>query len=143
LAAGLYAKKSYGIPTIASVVSIGLHLLVNSILVFGLKWGAVSIAVSTSVAAFVNAAILVTWMQRRFNIWVFEGSLLLTVKIFFASAIGALGAWSFGTLQEEFSRVFLTQIARILGMTGMFAIGFLLTAYILKIKNPDRLQSGF
>ncbi|MDE3045881.1 MAG: murein biosynthesis integral membrane protein MurJ [Verrucomicrobiota bacterium] len=58
LAQGFFAKKSYAIPTRSSVIAMGVNIALNALLVFGLGWGAASIAVATSVSAWVNCWIL-------------------------------------------------------------------------------------
>lgn len=135
LAAGFYAKKSYGVPTAASLASVLLHIMGNSIMVFGLQWGALSVALSTSLAAWVNCSILTFWMAYRFEIKVFDGMLYSIVRLSVASGIGAVCAWGFGLLFEEFSRSFITQVARVGGLSVMFVSGFLAVAYLLNIKE--------
>lgn len=58
LASGHYAQKNYRTPTIASLVSVVVNMGLNALFVFGFGWGAKSIAIATSVSAFVNMAIL-------------------------------------------------------------------------------------
>jgi putative peptidoglycan lipid II flippase len=58
LAARFYAEKNYRIPTIASLFSVIANVGLNALFVFGFGWGAVSIAIATSLSAFLNAALL-------------------------------------------------------------------------------------
>ncbi|MBI3508578.1 MAG: murein biosynthesis integral membrane protein MurJ [Chlamydiia bacterium] len=58
LANGFYARKSYAIPVIASVSAVAVNLFLNALFVFVLHWGAVSIAIATSVSSFCNVGIL-------------------------------------------------------------------------------------
>lgn len=58
LSPGCNAKGLYREPAIASSVSMIVNILLNALFVFGLGWGSMSVAVATSLSAFVNAAIL-------------------------------------------------------------------------------------
>ena len=53
-----YAKRSFKIPVRASLLSIAFHLVINMILVFGFKLGAISVALSTSGGALLNCYLL-------------------------------------------------------------------------------------
>ncbi|MBI5346780.1 MAG: murein biosynthesis integral membrane protein MurJ [Chlamydiae bacterium] len=65
LAAGFYAKKRYFEPTIASAMSVVLNILLNSLFVFAFDMKALSIAVATSLSAFLNALILFYYLQKE------------------------------------------------------------------------------
>lgn len=54
LAPALYARNDYRTPTIASAVSMGLNIALNFIAIFILGWGPASVAVATSISAWVN-----------------------------------------------------------------------------------------
>lgn len=58
LAARFYAEKNYRAPTIASLLSVAANVIFNALFVFGFGWGAISIAIATSLSAFLNAALL-------------------------------------------------------------------------------------
>jgi putative peptidoglycan lipid II flippase len=58
LAARFYAEKNYRIPTIASLAAVGANIVLNALFVFGFGWGAVSVAIATSISALLNAALL-------------------------------------------------------------------------------------
>jgi putative peptidoglycan lipid II flippase len=54
LAPAFYAQGDYRTPAIASVVSMSLNIALNAILIMGLGYGPGSVAVATSVSAWVN-----------------------------------------------------------------------------------------
>ena len=54
LAPAFYARKEFRIPMIGSMAAVALNLLLNSIFVFVFQWGAFSIALATSLAAWLN-----------------------------------------------------------------------------------------
>lgn len=58
LSPGCNARGRYKEPAIASTVSMIANILLNGIFIFGFGWGAVSIAVATSLSAFLNAGLL-------------------------------------------------------------------------------------
>lgn len=53
-----YSKKEYRIPMKASLWSVGFNIALNTFFVFGLKMGALSIALATSISSFCNMAFL-------------------------------------------------------------------------------------
>ncbi len=58
LAQGFYAKKSYTLPTYASLFAVAVNVALNAWLVFGLHWGATSIAIATSFSSMANYHLL-------------------------------------------------------------------------------------
>lgn len=58
LAARFYVERRYRMPTLASLVSVGANIGLNAFFVFGLNLGVVSIAIATSLSAFLNAMLL-------------------------------------------------------------------------------------
>lgn len=54
LAPAFYASREFRIPMIGSVVSVLMNIFVTSVFVFGLGWGAFSIAIATSLSAWFN-----------------------------------------------------------------------------------------
>ncbi len=65
LAPGFYAQKNYRLPTQASVASMVLNVILNCWFVFGLHWGAASIAITTSLSAWLNYFWLAYAMHRE------------------------------------------------------------------------------
>jgi putative peptidoglycan lipid II flippase len=79
LASYYYAQKNYRTPALASLISVCVNLLLNAFFVFVLKWGAVSIALATSLSAFVNMAFLSKGAFRGLGVTFFKmglGSIL-------------------------------------------------------------------
>ncbi len=58
LATRLYAEKDYRTPMTASLFSVGANISLNALFVFVFNWGAVSIAIATSLSSFFNMALL-------------------------------------------------------------------------------------
>lgn len=58
LAPACYANSNYTLPAAASFTSMFLNLILNTLFISGLGWGAISVAVATSISAWVNLFIL-------------------------------------------------------------------------------------
>lgn len=54
LAPGFYALNDYRTPMCASIASMAVNIALNSWFVFGLGWGATSVAIATSLSAWLN-----------------------------------------------------------------------------------------
>lgn len=65
-APAFYAQNLYRTPTFASILSIVFSTGLNALLVICLSYGAVSIAIATSAAAFVNSEILMRQLKQNF-----------------------------------------------------------------------------
>ncbi|MCH9615049.1 MAG: Lipid II flippase MurJ [Chlamydiia bacterium] len=59
LAPAHFARKSYKAPAVISVITVSVNIALNSLFVFGLGWGAFSVALATSASAYINLALLV------------------------------------------------------------------------------------
>ena len=65
LAPGFYARGRFAITTAASIISMVLNVALNSLFVFYFEWGAVSIALATSISAWVNMMLLAIPLVRE------------------------------------------------------------------------------
>lgn len=61
LAPSFYAQKDYHTPARVALYTVFVNIALNALFVFGLKWGACSVAVATAIASFVNLWLL--WRQ--------------------------------------------------------------------------------
>lgn len=59
-----YAKGNFRIPLWISLISVASNLFLNTLFVFGLNLGAVSIALATSLSAWINCLILLNLLAR-------------------------------------------------------------------------------
>lgn len=71
LAAPFYADKNYRLPALLSLLSVGLNVLLNAFFVFGLQMEAMSVALATTITAYVNLLLLLFFLKK-------EGMLLWT-----------------------------------------------------------------
>ena len=65
LAPAFYAKKEVMIPMRASLISVACNIALNAFLIFGLGWGAYSIAMATSFSAFLNLYFLYHSLSKK------------------------------------------------------------------------------
>ncbi|WP_213158655.1 murein biosynthesis integral membrane protein MurJ [Parachlamydia sp. AcF125] len=93
LAAVFYAQKNYRIPLIASMLALGLNGFLNTILVGVWNGGAASVALATSVSAWVNLFYLLFALPKR----AFSESLFPLLrplgKITLSAFLAFSGAW--------------------------------------------------
>lgn len=64
VAPAFYAQKNFRLPAQATLFSVALNALLNFVMVFGLHWGAFSIAVATSLSAWGNFIFLALLLDR-------------------------------------------------------------------------------
>jgi len=85
LASIFYAKKDYKSPSLASIKSIIANIIFNFLFVVVFQWGAVSVAISTSLAAFLNVFLLANKISEDYPlkrlIWSDHSKLLLKSAI--------------------------------------------------------------
>lgn len=60
-----YANRDYRTPLMSALLCVGINLMLNAFFVYGLKWGAVSIACATFLASLVNALFLFYVLKKR------------------------------------------------------------------------------
>jgi putative peptidoglycan lipid II flippase len=67
LASAFYAKGNYTVPMRGACLSLALNAILNTIMVFGLGWGSISVTVATSISSWVNALYLSSKLQKDFG----------------------------------------------------------------------------
>ena len=136
-ATGFYAQKSYNIPAMASFLAVLLNLGLNCLMVFGFRWGAVSIALATSLSSLFNAAVLYFSLSQRldFSFWAFLIRLSLTSAAASVLTIWLGGVWLGDATWDiclgqpsSFTRLGLAQLIQFSGMTLLFLSSFFVVA---------------
>lgn len=152
LAPAFYAQKNYATPMRASLLSVLFNVVLNTVLVFGLKWGAFSIALSTSFAAFFNCLFLAHFLKKKVEGSLFSKELLISFgKMVVCTSLAAFGTLLIGhflvkdpTLMILLGEnpVFTREIAT--QLTQCFVVGFSfiaqLLAYAYLVGSADILQ---
>lgn len=100
LAPAFYSKGDYKTPTQASVIAMSVNMGLNALLVMGMGLGAASVALATSVSAWINAGYLAFFLKREVgscgtqNLLFFLGKVTLISSAAFI-AVAAGEAWLF------------------------------------------------
>ncbi|MEN9654599.1 MAG: hypothetical protein RL235_711 [Chlamydiota bacterium] len=125
IATGFYARHEHIISSRASMASVACNMFFNALFVFAFGWGAVSIALATSIAAICNIGILVWQLWRRMGSFWGDQLGLFTAKISLAS----LFAWGVTMLCPTIE----TALISLLCKGALFFIGWAAAAWQLRI----------
>lgn len=139
-APAFYADQDFKTPLKGALYAVVLNSALNGFMVFFLEWGAFSVAIATSVAAFFNALFLAVHLKRRAGI-VFPISLFFSCAKVASATLLAGGAtllvghhltgdptWEIALGQDPtFVRAPLDQILQFFTLAGCF--GVLLFSY--------------
>ncbi|HSW87180.1 MAG TPA: murein biosynthesis integral membrane protein MurJ [Rhabdochlamydiaceae bacterium] len=152
LAPALYARKDYRTPTILSVCAVVLNIALNALMVFGLNWGAFSIAIATSLCALFNCWMLVHYLSKKIGP-ILEPTILFSFGKTIVSSLVAgtlavfLSRLFIGDLTIEvmlgkavtFSHRFLEQLVQFCVPFFLFLLFFFAIAYLLKAQDVIEL----
>ncbi len=145
LAPAFYAQKDYKTPMVVSVLSVVLNTALNAAMVFYLDWGALSIAVATSLSSFFNCFFLAHRLAEKtgpiFD-WplirsFFKTTLCGVIAGLLTLALGHFLAFDFslqillGQIPGPFSREFPEQLLQFFVLTGTFFLLFFSYAWML------------
>ncbi len=147
-AAAFYARKNYRIPTLVSVLTVGLNVGLNALFVFGLGMGAISVAVATTLTACMNGALLAAFLHKEGTLD-FKGLGGTLLKVLLCSCLAGfvtiqLGhvlfeeqTWSvlMGQPVAPFARHFSSQLL-IFGSEALFySSSLFFFAFILRVRE--------
>lgn len=149
LAPAFYAEKDYRTPLYASLLSVALNTALNGFLVFGLEWGASSIALATAVSAAFNCQYLASKLTKKIGPIFDRGTLWSFAKTSAAALIAggvtlALGSFLLGDpsikifLHEPslfFPRELFDQVLHFAILGGAFVLIFFSYAWMFKIQE--------
>lgn len=141
LAAGSYAKKTYGLPALSSLISVGTSAVLNAIFVFGFHWGAISVALSTSASAWLNFAILLRGTVIEPGFW--KHFMKVTLAASMAAALSLYCSQWLGDVTTKitqgdpllFPRSFSQQAIQFFTMGSLFLGSLLALARALRLEG--------
>ncbi len=148
LASGFYAKKRYFVPAISSVISVIVNIGLNSLFIFVFNMKSISIAMATSIAAYVNCFILYKFLKRE-NRDLFDSKIVNAfIQITICALIAMIITVMIGIKLQDpsinlllnrgeflFSRSFLSQITFFVGYFVLYFGVLIAVAYISKTKE--------
>lgn len=149
LALAFYAKKDYWIPTITSIISLFVNIILNLLFVFIFQYGAASLAISTSLAACFNTGFLFRRLSKEIGISLFVPIISSSFKIVILSIISGIVTLFveymvfnepsililFGKIKMQFTRNFTEQVIVFFILSGSFILSFVSLAWILSMKE--------
>lgn len=150
LAPASYAKNNYLLPSIASFATMLLNLILNTLCIIYFHWGAVSVAVATSISAFINIVFL-GWNLFKSGTSLFSIALIQKALPFtISSGIAFFGTFFFRLhilelsffSQSFFSSSIPTQLLMLIYPSFFFAFLFILSLliqnhFILRFKSNE------
>ena len=93
LAPAFYAQKNYITPMRGAFLSLFSNILLNSVLVFGLGWKAMSVTIATSISSWLNAVYLYQNLKATVPTIISEKGTLQLKKTFFATILASTLTW--------------------------------------------------
>ncbi len=150
LAPAFYADKEFRTPMLASVASVLCNIAMTSFFVFGLGWGAFSIALATSLSAWFNYFFLSYRLSKKM------GEPLINPQVFrsfFKTGLSAVIAGAatllvghfftadptlkilFGETDGLFCRDFTMQLMQFVAMSGTFLLVFFSYAWMFNAED--------
>ena len=119
-ASAFYSQDDYRTPAIGSIMTMVCNLITNSLFIFVFGLGTVSVALSTSLSAFVNAL----YLQRRLPLPRYSGSVLRTT-------LASVAAYTVTIFIPDVGNSFFDLILK----SGTFFAVLTGTGYLLKAKD--------
>jgi putative peptidoglycan lipid II flippase len=150
LAPAFYADKEFRVPMVGSLAAVALNILLTSLFVFILHWGALSIAIATSLSAWFNYFYLSHRLSKKLGEPLIDKAACASfVKTGTSSLLAAAATLFVGTFfvedptlnilsgdaQVVFSRDFAMQLMQFVALGGTFVLIFLSYAWMLGAED--------
>ncbi len=140
-ASAFYAHGDYRTPALASGFSVVVNIIFNAVLVFGFALGPIAVALSTSLAAYLQSLFLAYRLKREGRGIALLPLLWMGGKYSFASKVAAtltvgLSWWFFGSSPSDLPTALIPQCLHLAAQTACFAAAFgLVLAVIYGFKR--------
>jgi putative peptidoglycan lipid II flippase len=110
LSTTFYAKKNFRYPSMIALNAVVLNVLLNILFVFFLHWGAISIAIATSISSFFNFCALAYRLQKEEHI--FDMSYIpILAKNCLCGLLAAIGVYSLGYYLGDAGQIFAQNVS--------------------------------
>lgn len=158
LAPAFYAQSNYRIPTVASVVAMLLNVTLNFIMIFVLGLGSASVALATSISAWVNCILLGGILQIHLGVLGFRSLGMSFAKVLFATCLACLVVVAVDTiflqgsnllligqgLTPSFPRAFSEQLMRFVVQSICFSLTLFAAAKLVRADDLlDLITTAF
>jgi putative peptidoglycan lipid II flippase len=94
LAPAWYAQKNYLVPLRGACISLVLNLVLNSLMVFGFGWKAMSVAIATSISSWVNAWYLYSRLTAKIGPIFSSSGVVQCCKSVATASVAACVPWA-------------------------------------------------
>lgn len=140
LAPAFYGKKDYQTPMRGSILSVVVNIILNAVFVFIFGLGAFSVALATSISAFVNCY----YLARKLFDFDLGDLISSLMKVGLITVLSAGVVFFCGSLlfEDSYPRGFKEQLMQFLSLGVGYAGLLLLCAKIFKVNEIMRLFSG-
>lgn len=137
VAPAFYAKKNYLTPSLGSLYSVILNVILNALMIFGLGLGPVSVAYATSISAWFNLIFLLWQFRQTFSFSENRRLFFSSFKILVACVATFIGLQIFLPLwKSHYSISFLIQF----GFESiLFTAFFAIFCWLFRIKEYSNL----
>lgn len=98
MAPAFYARRDYVTPMKGAAISLISNMMLNALMVFGLGWGAVSVALATSISSWLNAAYLFSKLHDEFGTIMTSEGMKEAKKVILISVLAAISTYIFASL---------------------------------------------
>lgn len=135
LSAPLYAIGDYKTPALAGAGAVAINTALNALFVFWIGWGAVSVALATTIAAICQCYLL-GWALRRHDHGLrLSDWMAATLRICLSAGAGGFAAWLGGVSAAGLPREFFGQLWLFVLQGGLFAVVTIGVAWLVKAKE--------
>lgn len=142
LGPAFYAHENFRATTWASLLALGINCTLNTLFIFIFGWGAFSIAIATSISAWINMGYLFYSLRVKVGFTLDRAALWTTLRVLLCSLISAVcvywGKWRIELdVPHPILQIPLLEWSLI---TLSFCVFFLLGSYLLKISLSRELN---
>jgi putative peptidoglycan lipid II flippase len=157
LAPACYAQSHYRMPALASCLNMALNFILNLIFIAGFGWGAMSVALATSISAWVNLILLGSFLSRKNSLALAPELLQKTCKVALSSCIAFLATEGLRELFYQpasallwntamfFPHSFLIQLENAVSQFLLYFLIFFISCRLLKVSifSPSSCQEKY
>ncbi|MBA2369034.1 MAG: murein biosynthesis integral membrane protein MurJ [Candidatus Protochlamydia sp.] len=153
LAPACYAQSHYRMPALAACLNMVLNFILNLVFITGFGWGAMSVALATSISAWANLILLGSFLARKNALKLSPALLQKTLKVSLSSCLAFLATEWWRELFYQpassllwnrsiiFPHSFLIQCENAISQFFLFVLIFFISCRLLKITifSPSKI----